>query len=197
MKQTNNTETLERRPEGHSTTSDQRMPSVGHQGLSAGKQPSSGQVQMITSADDTPSGKSDEIKSALAETGEKLREKAGEVGQHAKDAAAQRGDHLIESARTKVRNLEEAAKRASTKLQDEQPSLVTDGVDHLASRLSSVASYLDRTDARGLVDDARDLAVARPALVLGSLAAVGFLVGRFLKASPVEPEQPSMEGGRS
>lgn len=65
--------------------------------------------------------------------------------------------------------------------------------DMLADRADRVSQYLEEHDAGELIERVENIAKKNPAVFLGGCIALGFALGRFLKASPEQGEAHGYE----
>lgn len=120
-------------------------------------------------------------------------EAAGQV-QH---MASGLGDQVRQQATAQVTNQKERAasglemgvqllRQASEQVREQDQAPIAGSIDGVANRVEQWSETLKSQDVSQLLDEARQVARAQPALFVGGALALGFLGVRFLKSSPQE-----------
>lgn len=116
-----------------------------------------------------------------------LKQKARNTADKARSQVRSFADSGRTELASQISSIGRALRDTGDKLRDEgehgaQASRLT---EMLADRADRVSHYLEEHDANELFDEVENIARRNPALFLGGCVAVGFVLGRFLKASPV------------
>lgn len=135
-------------------------------------------------------------------TSETARDTAGEVGKQAraaagnvKAAAQEKSEALMGRAEEKAREkksqasemigaLATALHAAGDKLREQRQDRLGRMGNETADQVDRMASYIERNDVRGLMDDLERFGRRNPAAFLGLTFVGGLLAGRFLRSSP-------------
>jgi len=83
----------------------------------------------------------------------------------------------------RVGGIAEALRDTSKKLRKQEEGTVAGLTDTAADQLDRVSATLRNKDLTTMFSEASDLARSHPAIFLGGAVALGFLAGRFLRAS--------------
>lgn len=134
-----------------------------------------------------PTDEKSEAAQAFKEAGQHAKQKGQQLMSKAKANASKHADSYVDQTGSKIRTIERATREAADKVRDEEPEFVTQAFEFVANAGDSAAKYFEENSSKKILNDAREFARERPAVVLGGLAAAGFLAGRFLKAE--EPEE--------
>jgi hypothetical protein len=113
-----------------------------------------------------------------------------EAAEQLKSAVAEQAEHVREKADTAREQAAQRFRRVASHLHQVGDTLRSD--DRMASELAErasrgiegVASYVANTDVRGLVRDTEQFARRQSALFFGGAFVLGLALGRFLKSSP-------------
>jgi hypothetical protein len=100
-----------------------------------------------------------------------------------------------EEVAQQIAGVARALRRAGDQMRDEEQGQIGHYGEMLGEQVERVATYLDQHDADDLVRDVESFARRRPMLFLGGCVALGFVVGRFFKASPPEAREGGMSEG--
>lgn len=120
--------------------------------------------------------------------------KAAEVAEQAQEKAQQAAGQVQDKLRDQ---LDQRAAQAATQITEQASDLRSVGeslreqgkegparvADQLAQYAEKVGTYLQRTDAHGVLSDAEDLGRRQPWATAAAGLALGFAASRFLKAS--------------
>lgn len=132
-------------------------------------------------------------KRALSETKEKIKEQGSEITTRAKQGVKSRADAYVQETSSHVRNLEKVANAAREQLDDDQPEYLKKGFELAASKVGEIAGYFEENDSAKIAGDTKKFVRQHPGIVLGGLVLAGFLVGRFVKATEIDEEEPNQE----
>jgi len=153
-----------------------------------------------------PQGATDGMRSAAANAGSTVTEKAKELadtpmGSKAQDAASaaqEKGKEAASSALDQVKtqldtrsttvgegitSFAGAARQASQQMREEGKDGPAQLVDKAADRVEGLGSYLTQADGDTLMRDVEDFARRQPMVFAVGGVAMGFLAARFLRAS--------------
>jgi hypothetical protein len=118
--------------------------------------------------------------------GASTKSKVSEIGQDlktfAKDQLVEQADSAKEYAIRRIRRVGSALRWAGEGLR-EQDDLIAGYAERASERISTMADYVDSTNAQKVMEDAERLARERPALFFGGAFLLGLAAGRFLKSS--------------
>lgn len=131
-----------------------------------------------TSTGGQTSGES-EIKSTAAQLKDDGRGVAHDLREHAEDYAEAQKDHVAQ----RVGTIAETLRDTSGKLRKQDESAAAGLTDTAADQLDRVSRALREKDVGTMFSEASDLARSHPAIFLGGAVALGFIAGRFLRAS--------------
>ena len=120
-----------------------------------------------------------EIKTAAAQLKEDGRGIAHDMREHAEDYAEAQKDHVAH----RVGTIAETLRDTSGKLRKQDEAAAAGLTDTAADQLDRVSRALREKDVGTMFAEASDLARSHPAIFLGGAVALGFLAGRFLRAS--------------
>ena len=114
----------------------------------------------------------DEVKREAQGLGERTRE-------HATSFASEQREHFAD----RIRHYGSTFRRTAEQLrEDEDPSLAG-YAEQCAERVDSVADYVGNRGLSEIVDDAATFTRRHPEVVCGAMLAIGFAVGRSVRAS--------------
>lgn len=117
----------------------------------------------------------------VAEDGRNL---AGDVREHAEQFAEAKKDEVAD----RVGGFAETLRGTSDDLRDRDEETVAGLADTAADQIDRVSRALRQKDVGAMFQEANDLARAHPALFLGGAVALGFMAGRFIRASAPEDD---------
>src|SRR5436190_1066715 len=119
---------------------------------------------------------------AKSESGSELPEKADEL----LEAARKRGRGLLDRQKTaaveELSSVAEVMKDAARKFEEKEESGVGGYVQKAAEQLDRISSSLRDRDLKEVLGQAEGALKKRPGVFLGVTAALGFAIGRFLRA---------------
>jgi hypothetical protein len=133
--------------------------------------------------------------------GGQAAEQARQQGQQLAGQARQQASKLANRGGEQVKNqlanqkhqaaqrmtpVQAALREAAQQLRNQGQGPVAEYADKAADQVERFAGYLRENDVDQLLEEARSFARQRPALFLGSAAALGFFATRFLKSSSEE-----------
>lgn len=122
---------------------------------------------------------------------QELKEKAHSTAERAKTQVRSIADSSRTEVAAQIGGIGRALRSAGDRLrEDEHGAQASRYSEMLADRADRVSRYLDEHDAGELFGEVENLARKSPMLFLGGCLAVGFALGRFLKASPEEGATP-------
>jgi hypothetical protein len=105
------------------------------------------------------------------------------IAKHAKAIA----DGAKEEIASRAGKVASAFHKAASELRDEEDALAT-YADRIGEEVSRASHYLRSRGAEDVIDDVAAMANRHPAVFVGGALALGFVLGRFLRASaPAEP----------
>lgn len=117
----------------------------------------------------------------LADAGATAGETVGEVAQRATDIGMRRADQGKDQAAQTIHRLADSIREVSTDIEADQPQIA--GVARTAAEQAErFAGYLERTDARQMLNSVEDAARRQPLLFVGGAFALGVVAARILKA---------------
>lgn len=120
-----------------------------------------------------------EIKKTASQLKEDGRGIAHDLRDHAEDYAEAQKDHVAD----RVGSIADTLRETSGKLRKQEESAVAGLTDGAADQLDRVSRALREKDIGTMFGEASDLARSHPAIFLGGAVALGFIAGRFLRAS--------------
>ncbi len=133
------------------------------------------------------------------DTKQAARDAADKVAEDGRDLAGDMRDHAEAIAQTKkdevadrVGGFAETLRGTSDDLRDRDEDTVAGLADTAADQIDRVSRALRQKDVGAMFQEANDLARAHPALFLGGAVALGFMAGRFIRASA--PQDDAISG---
>lgn len=121
---------------------------------------------------------------ASAHTEGGMKEQAMQKAQNAKEQVRELANAGRETVAEQIESVARALHSAGDQLKgDEKSSQAGYYTDLIGERADRVARYLRERDASDLVNEVEDFARSNTLLFIGGCAAVGLVIGRFLKAS--------------
>jgi YHS domain-containing protein/ElaB/YqjD/DUF883 family membrane-anchored ribosome-binding protein len=88
-----------------------------------------------------------------------------------------------DKAAERIGTVSSAFRTVSQQLRDQNQEAIARYAERTADNVDQVSAYLQQHDAEQILNEAEDFVRRRPALLIGSAFAAGFLMARFLKSS--------------
>lgn len=131
--------------------------------------------------------------SPLNEAGREATESVGQIAGRAADVGLQRADQGKDEAAHTITRLASSMRQVSTDLEGDQPAIA--GVARTAAeQVERLATYMERTDTRQIVNTVEDAARRQPLLFLGGAFALGVVAARLLKAGTGTDKEQTRNG---
>jgi vacuolar-type H+-ATPase subunit E/Vma4 len=114
---------------------------------------------------------------------EKVQEAAQQVRTQAGTQVREQVDTRSTQAGQQVRSVADALRKTATDLREQDQQGVSRFVEGAADRVERLGSYLEQSNADGILDEVESFARRQPWVVGAGAFAVGLVASRFLKAS--------------
>jgi hypothetical protein len=132
--------------------------------------------------------------SQVGQAAEQAKQQTQQITEQARQQAGQLANRGTEQVKSQLANqkheasqrltpVQTALRETGQQLRKQGQGSVGQYADKAADQVERFSGYLRETDVDQILDEARGFARQRPALYLGSAAALGFLAVRFLKSS--------------
>lgn len=118
----------------------------------------------------------------LAEAGQQAGESVGHLAERATDIGFKQADRGKDQAAQGLTQVADSVRRLSTDMQATQPQIASIA-DTAADQAERIATYLQNTDAREMLNTVEDVARRQPILFLGGAFLLGMAASRFIKAA--------------
>jgi uncharacterized protein YejL (UPF0352 family) len=118
-----------------------------------------------------------------------VSEKVGQVAGAAREEVNQVLDERKRWAAARVDRFASATQKTARVLTAANMDRLGDYVQRAADEVDEVSRYLEDTDVAQIIDDVADVAKRHPAITLGSMFAVGLVIGRVVKAAQAPAEE--------
>jgi hypothetical protein len=118
----------------------------------------------------------------LAEAGQQAGESVGHLAERATDIGFRQADRGKDQAAQGLTQVAESVRRLSTDMQESQPQ-IAQVAETAADQAERIATYLQNTDAREMLNTVEDVARRQPILFLGGAFLLGMAASRFIKAA--------------
>lgn len=125
--------------------------------------------------------------SSLRESKEQLRTKAQELKEEVTSTAEEQVSRGKAQASGKAHAIASALRDAGDSLEQQGEDQLARWGRQTADQVERMASYFDRNDLSGLVEDLESTARSNTAAFVGGTFAAGLMLGRFLRASAPQP----------
>lgn len=124
-----------------------------------------------------------QAKESVRDAREQVKTQVRERSDQAKESASRAVDDRTHTLSEGVSAVAAAFDAAASSLGERQQERLAGWTRELSDRARRIASYLDESDARGLVTDLEGTARQHPTAFVGTSFAAGLAAGRFLRAS--------------
>ena len=130
---------------------------------------------------------------------QQARQQAGELANRGTEQAKSQLANQKHDASQRMVPIQSALRETAQQLRRQGQGSVGQYAERAADQVERFSTYLRETDVDEIMDEVRGFARRRPALFVGSAAAVGFFATRFLKSSSSEGQGSSSaaDGGFS
>ena len=145
----------------------------------------------------TTSSSGTSAQSEVKHTAERLKADGSALIHDLKGQAEEFGEQRKDQFADRVGGIAEALRDTSKKLRNQEEGAVAGLTDTAADQLDRMSSSLRGKDLSTMFSEDSDLARHHPAIFLGGAVALGFLAGRFLRASTEHDHEHAYEQGRA
>lgn len=123
------------------------------------------------------------VESEIKETARQLKDDGRGIAQDLRNDAEDYAETQKDHAAARVGTIAEMLRDTSGKLRNKEETTVAGLTETAAEQLDRVSRALREKNVRTMFAEASDLARGHPAIFLGGAVALGFVAGRFLRAS--------------
>ncbi len=128
----------------------------------------------------------EQAKQQTQQLAQQARQQAGELANRGGEQVKGQLANQKHQAAQRMTPVQTALRETGQQLRNQGQGPVAEYADKAADQVERFSGYLRETDVDEIMDEVRNFARSRPALFLGSAAALGFLATRFLKSSSEE-----------
>jgi hypothetical protein len=158
------------------------------------RRPQNADQEGFMSETTTAQSAADQARAKTQELGAQAKDKAEGAGAQAKEKAQQAGaqargrvrdevDRRSTQAGEQATSTAQALRHASERLRDDGNEPVAKGIEQVAGRVDSAASWLRESDGDRILREVENFGRRNPLAVVAGGAALGFVASRLLKAS--------------